>query len=152
MILTFAENICIIKAVIFYFHQERNENMARTNLPLLLVDNSNMMTILNDGEFKCASLTFEEAKAIIDMHDEDDIIRCFSGNDLEEIVYKYLNIENRHFEFKHIQDMRVGQDAIAFKLYITPSETQPIIQTPIGSQAKKVQNIYVCCEYISRLK
>ena len=48
--------------------------------------------------------------------------------------------------------MRVGQDAIAFKLYITPSETQPIIETPIGSQAKKIQNIYVTCLFITRVK
>lgn len=126
--------------------------MARSELPLLLVDNQNIMTILNDGEFKCTALTFEEAKAIIDMHDEDDVIKVFSGHDLEEIVFNYLGVENRAFEYKRIKDMRVGQDAIAIKLYITPSETQPIITTPIGSQAKKIQNIYVTCQYISRMK
>lgn len=126
--------------------------MARTQTPLLLVDNKNVMSVLNEGEFKCCPLTFEEAKAIIDMHDVDDVIKLFSGRDLEEIVFNYLGVENRAFEYKNINDMRVGQDAIAFKLYVTPSETQPIIETPIGSQAKKIQNIYVTCQFISRLK
>lgn len=126
--------------------------MARTQTPLLLVDNKNVMSVLNEGEFKCCPLTFEEAKAIIDMHDVDDVIKLFSGHDLEEIVFNYLSVENRDFEYKNINDMRVGQDAIAFKLYVTPSETQPIIETPIGSQAKKIQNIYVTCQFISRLK
>ena len=126
--------------------------MARSLVPLLLVDNQNVMSILNEGEFKCCPLTFEEAKAIIDMHDEDDVIKLFSGHDLEDIVFNYLGVENRNFEYKNIKDMRVGQDVIAFKLYVTPSETQPIIETPIGSQAKKIQNIYVTCQYISSLR
>lgn len=126
--------------------------MARTQLPLLLVDNQNVMTILNDGEFKCTSLTFEEAKAIVDMHDEDDVIKVFTGRNLEEIVFRYLNVEERNIEYKEVKDMRVGQDAIAFKLYVTPSETQPITLTPTGAQAKKIQNIYVSCQLISRLK
>ena len=62
--------------------------MARSLVPLLLVDNQNVMSILNEGEFKCCPLTFEEAKAIIDMHDEDDVIKLFSGYDLEDIVFK----------------------------------------------------------------
>lgn len=126
--------------------------MARTQLPLLLVDNQNVMTILNDGEFKCTSLTFEEAKAIVDMHDEDDVIKVFTGRNLEDVVFKYLNVEERNYEYKEVKDMRVGQDAIAFKLYVTPSETQPITLTPTGAQAKKIQNIYVSCQLISRLK
>ena len=39
--------------------------------PLLLLDNSNMMSVLNKGEFKCSNLTFEETKAIIEMYDEN---------------------------------------------------------------------------------
>lgn len=126
--------------------------MARSQVPLLLVDNQNIMTILNDGEFKCSSLTFEEAKAIIEMHDEDDVIKVFSGTNLEEIVFQYLGVEKRNFEYKNIKDMRIGQDAIAFKLYMTPSETQPITLTPNGAQAKKIQNVYVSCQHIMRLK
>lgn len=36
--------------------------MARTQTPLLLVDNKNVMSVLNEGEFKCCPLTFEEEK------------------------------------------------------------------------------------------
>lgn len=125
--------------------------MRREDLPLLLVDNRNVMSIMNEGEFRCSGLNFEEAKAIIEMHEEEDIIRCFSGYDLEEIVFHYLGIKQRGIKYKNIANMRVSQDAIAFKLFITPSETQPVIQTPIGSEAKKIQNIYVYCQYITRI-
>ncbi len=125
--------------------------MRREDLPLLLVDNRNVMSIMNVGEFRCSGLSFEEAKAIIEMHEEDDIIRCFAGYDLEEIVFHYLGIEQRGIKYKNIANMRVGQDAIAFKLFITPSETQPVILTPIGSEAKKIQNVYVYCQYITRI-
>ncbi len=125
--------------------------MKREDLPLLLVDNRNVMSVMNEGEFRCSGLSFEEAKAIIEMHEERDIIRCFAGYDLEEIVFDYLGIEQRGIKYKNIANMRVGQDAIAFKLFITPSETQPVIQTPIGSEAKKIQNIYVYCQYITRI-
>ncbi len=126
--------------------------MARTKFPLLLVDNKNIMSVINEGEFKFSPLTFEDAKSIIDMHDEDDVINLFSGHSLEEIVFNYLDVEDRNFEYGHINNMIVGQDAIAIKLYITPSETQPIITTENGAMAKKIQNIYVTCQLVTRLK
>ena len=55
------------------------------DLPLLLLDNISMSNVVNEGEFKSNMLTFEEAKAIIEMYKEDDVIRCFSGDPLEEI-------------------------------------------------------------------
>ena len=120
--------------------------------PLLLLDNSNTMSVLNQGEFKCTNLSFEEAKAIIDMHEEKDILRCFNDNDIETIIFNYLGSARRDFPYKHIRNMRPGQDAIVFKLYVTPSETQPVIQTDDGVEAKKIQNIYVYCQYLSRIK
>ena len=120
------------------------------DLPLLLLDNISMSNVVNEGEFKSNMLTFEEAKAIIEMYKEDDVIRCFSGDPLKEIVFKYLNIKGQHYTYKKIFNMRPGQDAIVFKTYVTPSETQPIIETKYGSQAKKIQNIYVYCQYISK--
>ena len=120
--------------------------------PLLLLDNSNMMSVLNHGEFKCTNLSFEEAKAIIEMHDESDILRCFSNNDIETVIFEYLDIARRDFVCKHIRNMRVGQDAIVFKLYITSSETQPVIRADDGVEAKKIQNVYVYCQYLSRMK
>ncbi len=119
--------------------------------PLLLLDNSNTMSVLNQGEFKCQNLTFEEARSIIEMHDESDILRCFSNLDLETVIYDYLGISKRNFEYKRIRNMRPGQDAIVFKLYITPSETQPVIQADDGVEAKKIQNVYVYCQYLMRL-
>lgn len=120
--------------------------------PLLLLDNSNMMSVLNEGEFKCENLSFEEARAIIDVHDEEDVLRCFSNNDIETVIFDYLNVSKRNFPYKHIRNMRVGQDAIVFKLYITPSETQPVITADDEVEAKKIQNVYVYCQYLARLK
>ena len=120
--------------------------------PLLLLDNSNMMSLLNEGEFKCENLTFEEARGIIETHDADDVLRCFTNRDIERVIFDYLNIENRDYEYKHIRNMRAGQDAIVFKLYITPSETQPIILAEDGVEAKKIQNVYVYCQYLTRIK
>lgn len=105
--------------------------------PLLLLDNSNMMSVVNQGEFKCTNLSFEEAKAIIEMHEEADVLRCFDDDGIQTIIFNYLGIERREFPYKHIRNMRPGQDAIVFKLYITPSETQPVITTADGVEAKK---------------
>jgi len=118
--------------------------------PLLLLDNSNMMSLLNEGEFQCRNLTFDEARAIIDVYDEDDVLCCFSNNDIETVIFDYLEITKRNFVQKRIGNMREGQDAIVFKLYVTPSETQPVIQGPAGIEAKKIQNVYVYCQFLTR--
>ncbi len=125
--------------------------MSNKKLPLLLLDNNTMSRIINEGEYKCSMLSFEEAKAIVEMYDVDMVLRAFSGDPLEEIVFEYLDIKGKQFDYKKVSNMRPGQDAIAFKLYITPSETQPIIETPLKSEAKKIQNVYVYCQYITRL-
>ena len=106
-------------------------------LPLLLLDNSSTMTVLNQGEFKCHNLTFEEAKHIIEVYEDADILRCFNNSDIETVIFDYLGVAKR--------------DAIVFKLYITPSETQPIIQADDGVEAKKIQNVYVFCQHIMRI-
>lgn len=120
--------------------------------PLLLLDNSSMMTALNDGEYKCENLTFDAARAIIDMHDEKDILESFTDIAIETVIYDYLKVSKRNFTKKRIRNIRPGQDAIVFKFYVTPSETQPIITTEEGAEAKKIQNIYVYCQYLTRLK
>lgn len=124
--------------------------MQVSNLPLLLLDNVSMSAVLNEGEFVCSMMSLDEAKAIIEMYDAGDVLRCFSGAWLEEIVYDYLDIQGAQFPFEKVMNMRPGQDAIVFKTYITPSATQPIIETDFNSEAKKIQNIYVHCQYISR--
>ncbi len=121
------------------------------SLPLLLLDNSSMMSVLNEGEFRCRNLSFEEAKHILEIHNESDILRCFNNSDIETVIFDYLGVAKCNYTYKRIRNMRVEQDAIVFKLYITPSETQPIIQADDGVEAKKIQNVYVYCQYITRL-
>lgn len=122
-----------------------------TDLPLLLLDNSNMMSVLNEGEFKCCNLPFAEAKVVLEAYGEDEILRCFSNSDLENIIFDYLDIARRDFTYKKVRNMRPGQHAIVFKLYVTPSETQPVIHADDGVEAKKIQNIYVYCQHLIRL-
>ncbi len=120
--------------------------------PLLLLDNSSMMSVLNEGEFKCYNLSFEETRHILDMHSEDQTLRCFSNADLETVIFDYLGAAKRNYTYKRIRNMRPGQNAIVFKLYITPSESQPVIQADDGVEAKKIQNVYVYCQHLIRLK
>ncbi len=95
-------------------------------------------------------LNDEEAKAIIDMYSTEDILRCFTDRATEQVLHDFVGIEPRNFAYKPIRKMRVGQDAIAVKLHITPSETQPEVEASDGVTAKKIQNIYVYCQYITR--
>ena len=108
--------------------------------PLLLLDNTSMMSVMNKGVFRCTDVTFEEAKAIMEVHQQEDILQCFSNLDLEDVIYDYLRIEKREFTHKRVRDMRVGQDGLVFKLYTTKSETQPVIVTDKGNEAKKEFN------------
>lgn len=124
----------------------------KDSLPLLLLDNSSMISVLNEGEFECHNLTFEEAKHILELQNEEEVLRCFSDSAIDTVIYDYLGVAKRNFEYKHIRNMRPGQNALVFKLYITPSETQPIIQADDGVEAKKIQNVYVYCQYLTRLK
>ena len=119
--------------------------------PLLLLDNSNTNTLFNEGEFKCTNMTFEEAREIVGMYEKNDILLCFSHPDTYDIIFNYIGIPRRDYEHKQIRNMRVGQDGILFKLYITPSETQPVIHVD-GVEAKKIQNIYVYCVHVTRTK
>lgn len=121
------------------------------NLPFLLLDNSSMMSVLNEGEFKCYNITFEEAKVILEAHNSDEFLQCFSNPDIESVIFNHLGVPKCNFEYKKIRNMRPGQNALVFKLYCTPSETQPIIQADDGVEAKKIQNVYVYCQYLVRL-
>jgi len=127
--------------------------MDYTNLPLLLLDNTSLSTALGVGTFKCEYLNFEEAKGIIETYDPESVLKCFSGAELESVIFDYLGIEDRHFEYAKPMEMAVNQHAIAFKLYVTPSGTQPIIKIKAPeyeAEAKKIQNIYIHCQYIHR--
>lgn len=121
-------------------------------LPLLLLDAGGMATALNEGEFKFYNLTFEEAKHLLEIYDEKDILRGFNHPDIETIIFDYLGATKREFPYKHVRNMRPGQEAIVFKLYTAPSKSQPVLQADGGIEAKKIYNCYVYCQHIIRIK
>lgn len=96
-------------------------------------------------------MTFEEAREIIGMYNKEEILLCFSHPDIRNIIFNYIGIPEKDYESKQIRNMRVNQDGIIFKIYTTPSETQPIINID-GVEAKKIQNVYVYCQHITRTK
>ncbi len=126
--------------------------MVNHDKPLLLVDNENILNIINEGEFKVFNMTFDEVHAMLDTYPVDAVATCFSSFDLEEIVFNYIGAERKDYLKLCMTNLQVDQYAIAFKLYRTPSESQPVITTPSGGQAKKIQNVYVYCQLITRVK
>ncbi len=132
-------------------HKEETTMTESNSLPILLLDNSSMMTVLNEGEFKCYNMTFEEAKHIMEIYEDHDFLQCFSNPDIETVIYQHIGVPKRNFTYKKIRNMRPGQEALVFKLYVTPSETQPIIKTDDGVEAKKIQNVYAYCQYLIRM-
>ena len=65
--------------------------------PLLLLDNSNMNTLFNEGEFKCTNMTFEEVREIISMYDKEDIVLCFTQPDTYDIIFNYIGIPKKDY-------------------------------------------------------
>ena len=64
--------------------------------PLLLLDNSAMMSVINRGVFKCTDVTFEEAKAILEMHDEDDVILISQEGIVIRMHAADINLQSRY--------------------------------------------------------
>ena len=85
------------------------------------------------------------------MYDTPDILRCYTDRAIDDVLCEYIGIQQREFAYKPVRKMRVGQDAIAIKRHITKSETQPEVQADDGVTAKKIQNVYVYCQYITRI-
>ena len=77
------------------------------------------------------------------MHDEKDVIQCFTNMNIQTIIFGYLGIAKRDFQFKRIRDMKVNQDGLVFKLYETPSETQPVIITDKEMKPKRFR-MFMC--------
>ena len=100
--------------------------------PLLLLDNASTLTLLHQGCFRLQEISFEEVKAILEMHGSREVVRCFSNAEIEQLLYKHLDVAIRNFNYAPVENMAVDQDAIAFRLYVTPSETQPSIRTEYG--------------------
>ena len=91
------------------------------DLPLLLLDNSSMMSVLNEGTFKCHNISLEEATKLLEVFDEENTIRCFASHEMDTIIYGYLGASKRNYEYKKIRNMRPGQDALVF----IPTEKLP---------------------------
>ncbi len=126
--------------------------VSNRSRPLLLLDNSSMTNVLGEGEFSCRNMTFDETRAILEMFEEDEVRKGFINTHIEHIIFGYLGIEQRNYRFEEVGHMDVGQEALVFKLYVTESETQPIIRTGGNLEAKKIQNMYVYCQYLTRVK
>ncbi|NLB91191.1 MAG: hypothetical protein GX786_08245 [Clostridiales bacterium] len=118
---------------------------------LLLLDNSSMMNAIGQGEFSCRNMSFDETRAILEMFENEVIYKCFSNTHIEHVIFSYLGIDQKDYAFKNVKQLEVGQEALVFKMYVTESETQPIIYED-GIEAKKIENIYVYCQYITRTK
>ncbi|MEG0896748.1 MAG: hypothetical protein RR867_01415 [Ruthenibacterium sp.] len=118
--------------------------------PLLLLDNNSLLRVLHQGHFRVEEISFEEAKAIVDMHESREVKRCFQNDDIADLLYRHLAIPARNFDYLEVDDLKIEQDAIAFRLYTTPSETQPSIRTEYGIEATKIQNVYVYCQYLTK--
>lgn len=125
---------------------------VNNKLPLLLLDNSSMISVMNEGQFKCYNMSFEETKLILEMFDEEEYLKCFSNPDIESVMFAQLGIQKRNFEYKYIRNMRVGQNAIVFKLYRTPSESHAILHADDGVEAAKIQNVYAYCQFLVRVE
>ena len=128
----------------------RKGRVCLLKYPFMLLDDTSLSKLLGHGTYKFVDLTFDEASAIMNLHSEEDMICCLTNNAIEDIIYDYLGIDKKNFEHKEPALMEVGQDGLVFRLYETPSETQPVIRTAYGNEAKKIKNMYVYCELVSR--
>lgn len=131
-------------------HRRGGIGMVKSD-PLLLLDNGTLAYILGNGDYRFTDLKFDEARAIIEMKGEEEVLKVFSNPELERLMYEYLELEKHEFQYAPDRTLRIGQDAIAFKLYVTPSGTQPIVLGKDGQEAKKIKNLYIYCQHVVRL-
>lgn len=73
--------------------------MLEKKEPLLLLDNSSMY-VVGSGDYHSTDLSFEEAKAIIDMYDTPDILRCYTDRAIDDVLCEYIGIQQREFAYK----------------------------------------------------
>lgn len=123
----------------------------KNHVALYLLDEETLVQVMKEGEFRFKNLTFDETKALVTLHASNDIVRCFSHAYIENIIYEHIGIDRNRFQYQPIEEMQVGEDAIVFKIYVTPSATQPIVHTEHGNEAKKIQNVYVYCQLVTRM-
>lgn len=117
---------------------------------LIILDNETMFAVGN-GTFKIDLISIEEAKAIVEVFTDVGVCCCYTDRAIDRILTDYLNIDITKCHYEQIFHLEPGQSAIVFKRYITPSETQPVVKTENGVEAKKIENVYIYCEYINKL-
>ena len=121
-------------------------------LPLLLIDEKQLLKLVNHGTFKFSPLTFNEVDAIIETHEVDDILCCFSKPKMAELIFNALQFGTKDFEQVHELEMKPGQDAIVFKLYTQLSEPASPVTLAGNVEAKKAQDVYICCELLTKIE
>lgn len=117
---------------------------------LIILDNDTMFAVGN-GTFKIDLISIEEAKAIVEVFTDVGVCCCYTDRAIDRVLTDYLNIDITKCHYEQIFHMEPGQSAIVFKRHITPSETQPVVKTETGVEAKKIENVYIYCEYINKL-
>ena len=68
--------------------------MATDGNPLLLIDNSTMY-VIGKGTYKVESMSFAEAKAIIDIFGEEDVLRCYTDSAIDKVIHDYVKYARR---------------------------------------------------------
>lgn len=131
----------------------RMYRMATPKYPLLLLDAPTFVDAVKDGEYKFSNLSFHATRSIIEIYRLEDLVIGFQDHDMDTIIYDYIGLPKRDYTYQKVYCFQPGQDAIVFHKYVTPSETQPVITDPNWHiEAKKVQNIYVYCQHVTRLR
>ena len=121
-------------------------------LPLLLIDEKQVLELTSQGTFKFEYLNFNEVDAIIETHESDDILCCFSKATVADIVFGALKFAEKDYVQIAETEMKPGQDAIIFKLLTKPFSP---ITTPTsfdGIESKKVKETYICCQLLTRIE
>lgn len=118
--------------------------------PLLLLDNASMLALLHQGCFRLQEISFEEVKAILEMHGSREVVRCFSNAGDRTAAVQASGRCHPQLQLRTRGEHGGGPGRLAFRLYVTPSETQPSIRTEYGNEATKVQNLYVYCQFLTR--
>ena len=96
--------------------------------PLLLLDNGTLAYIIGNGDYRFTNIKFEEARAIIDMKGEADVVRVYANPDLEHSMYEYLGIQQGNFQYAPVRSMKIGQEKNQEYVHILPACGAPQIE------------------------
>jgi hypothetical protein len=121
-------------------------------LPLLLIDEKQVLKLTGQGTFKFEYLNFDEVDAIIETHEANDILCCFAKTKVADIVFAALKFAEKDCVQITEAEMKPGQDAIIFKLLAKASEPIAAPLTIDGIEAKKVEETFIYCQLLTRIE